>query len=598
MKKIRVLFIALILLSLFASAPPVSAEGDWVDSTIMLGSPMPDFSVETVNGGVFTLSEALQTKEMVYINLWATWCGPCRAEFPYLEEAYQKYQDRVAVVALSVEPTDGADLLSSFVSDFGLTFPVGSDSETDLATLFFVESIPTSVVVDRFGSIAFIASGSQPSADAFCRLFEYFLDESYTETRILDAVPPPKPTVAAPDLSDVAAALNPDGTIVFSNPTDEYTWPVQVLGFDGPEWVESTNAKQDGTACALYAHVEAAEGDYLAFDYQTSTEPAMDLLRVSVDGELVKSFSGTLYDWSTWAIPLSAGAHEIAFVYEKDAYESAVGDYARLAHMRLVRGAEAEALVASLPKYPVGDALSLRVANNENAREIVFQNNSEVLEEYFQCKSYWVLNGSFADLQATLGPDCDPEEAFLYSDYDGSVKAYAENCRIKQLLNGSDPYVEFFYVDSFESTGYSYTTVSLYPGVNVQSYDEIYTIMLFADEKNVDIFVSWIADEAGVELTWTYGESEEASLPETVTYTVSFVDQNGDPVPGCIINFCTDEACQPCFADANGVAVFTGSPYPYHLQVIRVPQGYDFDTAQEFTAPVAGGEMTFTVTKQ
>ena len=68
-------------------------------------------------------------------------------------------------------------------------------------------------------------------------------------------------------------------------------------------------------------------------------------------------------------------------------------------------------------------------------------------------------------------------------------------------------------------------------------------------------------------------------------------------MPGCIVNFCTEEMCVPAVADENGVATFTGEPYAYHLQVIRVPEGYSFDTAQEFTADPNGGEVRFTVNK-
>ena len=71
-----------------------------------LGETLPDFTVETIDGGTFTLSEALKEKDLVMINLWATWCGPCEREFPYMEEAYELYSDKVEIIALSVEPDD------------------------------------------------------------------------------------------------------------------------------------------------------------------------------------------------------------------------------------------------------------------------------------------------------------------------------------------------------------------------------------------------------------------------------------------------------------------------------------------------------------
>ena len=136
---------------------------------------MPDFTVSTIDGGSFTLSEARREKDLILINLWATWCPPCRMEFPYLQEAYLQYQDRVAVIALSVEPTDTSDVLAEFAAEYGLTFPIANDGEADLATYFQVNAIPTSVLVDRSGRVVWQEVGAQTSAEAFAEIFENYL---------------------------------------------------------------------------------------------------------------------------------------------------------------------------------------------------------------------------------------------------------------------------------------------------------------------------------------------------------------------------------------------------------------------------------------
>ena len=122
-----------------------------------LGDKIDDFTMTTYDGTSVTLSEVLKEKDMVLINIWATWCGPCRNEFPFLEEAYQQYKDKVEVLALSCEPTDDDQVLTDFVAEMGLTFPVGRD-DVGLDSRFGVRSIPTSVVVDSFGTICFIES--------------------------------------------------------------------------------------------------------------------------------------------------------------------------------------------------------------------------------------------------------------------------------------------------------------------------------------------------------------------------------------------------------------------------------------------------------
>lgn len=170
------LFLILLALSLCLPAC-VSAEEHG-----LLGEAMPDFTVVTIDGSVFSLSKALETKDLVMINLWATWCPPCRAEFPFMQEAYLQYQDRIEIIALSIEPTDTQDKLTAFAGQYSLTFSVGSDAETDLASYFSLMYIPTTVIVDRFGNIAQIDVGAKSSVDDFAQLFDTFLSDQYAET--------------------------------------------------------------------------------------------------------------------------------------------------------------------------------------------------------------------------------------------------------------------------------------------------------------------------------------------------------------------------------------------------------------------------------
>ena len=101
-----------------------------------LGAPLPDFTFTDINGVSHTLSETLKEKEMVLVNLWATWCGPCEYEFPFLEEAYEQYKDKVEVFALSISPdTDDVAALTEYATSHGLTFPIGLD-EADIFSNF------------------------------------------------------------------------------------------------------------------------------------------------------------------------------------------------------------------------------------------------------------------------------------------------------------------------------------------------------------------------------------------------------------------------------------------------------------------------------
>ena len=165
--KIWILILAAVCLAVTAAA----AEEDY------LGKPLADFSVETISGEIFTLSEALKEKELVIINLWATWCGPCAMEFPYMEEVYEEYQDRVEIIALSVDPGDTKESIAEYAADRGLTFPMGNDAGIGLSETFRVMYIPTTVMIDRDGIAVASEYGAKTSADAFRELFERYLED-------------------------------------------------------------------------------------------------------------------------------------------------------------------------------------------------------------------------------------------------------------------------------------------------------------------------------------------------------------------------------------------------------------------------------------
>ena len=93
MKKL-VSMIALLLAMLLCLGSVAVAESTFYQ----LGDKMDDFTVTTHDGRSLTLSEVLKEKDAVLINFWATWCNPCRNEFPFMEEAYQQYADKVEII--------------------------------------------------------------------------------------------------------------------------------------------------------------------------------------------------------------------------------------------------------------------------------------------------------------------------------------------------------------------------------------------------------------------------------------------------------------------------------------------------------------------
>jgi cytochrome c biogenesis protein CcmG/thiol:disulfide interchange protein DsbE len=127
----------------------------------------PDFTLDTLEGNKVTLSE-LRGK-IVVVNLWATWCLPCRAETPALEKSYEQYKDS-GVVILGVDLTN-QDLVSdvkSFVQEFKLTYPILLDQAGNVGYLYQLKGIPTTFFINREGIIRTVVVGG-PMSEVFIR---------------------------------------------------------------------------------------------------------------------------------------------------------------------------------------------------------------------------------------------------------------------------------------------------------------------------------------------------------------------------------------------------------------------------------------------
>ena len=179
MKKTAILSIVLFLVLILGIA---SAMADPED---LQGLVFSDFSADTINGTHFSLSESLQSHDLVLINFWATWCGPCRMEFAALEKAWEQYSERVDVIALSIEGTDTFDVLRSFASENGLNFSIGRD-ETGLFNNMGGSAIPTTIIVDKNRRVVAVEIGSKTSSDEFTSLFESLLSASSSQSEPSD----------------------------------------------------------------------------------------------------------------------------------------------------------------------------------------------------------------------------------------------------------------------------------------------------------------------------------------------------------------------------------------------------------------------------
>jgi peroxiredoxin len=160
----RVLLLGLLVLAGCDSQPGRAEERDQDPfarlnlTRVTPPTPAPDFTVPGLTGGPLRLADF--RGRVVLLNFWATWCPPCREEMPSMERLYQRYRERgFTILALSVDRNVAA--IPGFVDGFRLTFPIGLDPESTVATLYRVRALPTTVVIDRAGQVVAGAAGAR-----------------------------------------------------------------------------------------------------------------------------------------------------------------------------------------------------------------------------------------------------------------------------------------------------------------------------------------------------------------------------------------------------------------------------------------------------
>ena len=128
-------------------------------SSGLTGQPAPDFALKSSTGENLRLSE--YRGDVVMINFWATWCGPCRQEMPLLDDLYARYE-RVGFTLLGVNIDDDSRRAMQMIDELGVKFPVLFDSSKNVSKLYDVEAMPVTVLVDREGTVRHIHHGYKP----------------------------------------------------------------------------------------------------------------------------------------------------------------------------------------------------------------------------------------------------------------------------------------------------------------------------------------------------------------------------------------------------------------------------------------------------
>ena len=149
-RSLRDRWLGIVLVGLLTSLPVTAGSGQGV---------APDFSLPDASGNKVALADF--GGQVVLINFWASWCGPCREEMPLLNELHQRYAP-MGFTMLGVNVEEDSSLADKFLAGTPVEFPVLYDRENAVSKLYDVIAMPSTVIVDRRGQIRYIHHGYEP----------------------------------------------------------------------------------------------------------------------------------------------------------------------------------------------------------------------------------------------------------------------------------------------------------------------------------------------------------------------------------------------------------------------------------------------------
>jgi peroxiredoxin len=129
-----------------------------------VGKPAPEYGATTLQGDTVALS-SLRGK-VVLLNLWATWCAPCRHETPFLQSLYEQRRDEgLEIVGISMDTGDARDQVEEFVREFGVRYPILLDPQMRGMDSYRVLGLPASFLIDRDGTLRWMRFGPVSADD-------------------------------------------------------------------------------------------------------------------------------------------------------------------------------------------------------------------------------------------------------------------------------------------------------------------------------------------------------------------------------------------------------------------------------------------------
>jgi hypothetical protein len=436
-------------------------------------------------------------------------------------------------------------------------------------------------VVDRFGTICAIATNGSDDPAIFTNIFDIYTGEDYTQSIFIPSIYSKLPDAEPADSDALNAALNGEGgTLEFNNSSNPFHWPMTVEQKDGRTVVAASNVNSYLSKAVVETQMDVNAGDVLVMEYKLASENYTNVMSVEVDGKVVKKIF-VAEDWKTYAYRFEeGGSHKISVDFEIAGEVLGADEGMWIDSIRVVTGDEALQALEANPQYPVGEQNNIQLLN-ENVIEAYIYDEADpsVTEPMHFCPD------STLRLMITLDETLNPENTWLENGITGDVYPlvpYAvEDGYLVEMPNAT--------AETYLSSVFLHSDGVPVMGMNISLSEEACTQ-----------YFDMIREYTGQSLVWEYCDDSMAAQTASgdVTYTVTYVDQNGAPVSGVMCQVCDDSMCQVFVSDANGVCQFTLPAKNYEIHTLKVPEGYEGDTATITNAPAQGGELTFTLTKK
>jgi len=131
---------------------------------VEIGQPAPRYAATTLAGDSASLSSL--AGKVVLLNVWATWCHPCRDEIPYLQSLYEKHRgEGLEIIGVSVDTRGQEAEIREFATQFRMTYPIWRDPDERVQSIFLALGVPASYLIDRTGVLRWRRLGTIRATD-------------------------------------------------------------------------------------------------------------------------------------------------------------------------------------------------------------------------------------------------------------------------------------------------------------------------------------------------------------------------------------------------------------------------------------------------